>query len=100
MPVENGGFRPRPVGQEIRAPFSGAGLPGLPRNGNGERRGSGHNWQSIAHTYQIEITANTLGIPERSWNHPIVHSFVEAVQNAQDLQYAFSNAQRPYIAGM
>lgn len=67
----------------------------------GERAGQPNpNWQSVARTYRIETTAQIFGIPERSWNHPTVHSFVEATLDARDLQTSLTidSAQNSFVA--
>jgi hypothetical protein len=75
--MERGEFRPS---QEVFQQFD-AGLPGAVGEGDNNQY-----WQRIARTYRIERTAQRFGIPERSWNHPTIHSFVEATLDARDLQ--------------
>lgn len=89
MSIE-GDYRP----QEKEAAFD-AGLPGAGNDQPGSTDSAvvidgeeyTHNyWQNIARTYRIESTAQRFHIPERSWSHPAVHSFVEATLDARDLQ--------------
>lgn len=76
--------------QPKEAPF-GAGSPGgTPPEGRGR---SNRNWHEIARTHRIESEAQSLHIPERSWNHPTVHSFVEANLDARDIQQFMSIRQ-------
>lgn len=67
----------------------------------GERSGNTNtDWEGISRTYRIEGAAQRFGIPERSWNHPTIHSFVEATLDARDLQTALSigDAQHSFVA--